>query len=163
VTDYVRATEADNAERWRMALLYAHHGVLTIEALKATGVSNGWRWLDVGARGRWHHAVASGPCRRWRIVIVVDLETHWVDPLAGEVVGVRSGDFGRLDLDRSSFDLVVAQILLLHLPNPQEACRRFVEPTAPGGQIVIYDAEFTPLALANASSSESAGSRSCST
>jgi hypothetical protein len=125
VTDYVRATEADNAERWRMALLYAHHGVLTIEALKATGVSNGWRWLDVGARGRWHHAVASGPCRRWRIV--------------------------------------VAQILLLHLPNPQEACRRFVEPTAPGGQIVIYDAEFTPLALANASSSESAGSRSCST
>jgi hypothetical protein len=37
VTDYVLATEADDVERRRMALLYAYHGGLTIEALELAG------------------------------------------------------------------------------------------------------------------------------
>lgn len=48
-------------------------------------------------------------------------------------------------------------MLLLHLPDPAEACRRFVQLTAPSGQIVIHDADFTPLALADATTSEAAG------
>ena len=48
-------------------------------------------------------------------------------------------------------------MLLLHLPNPAEACRRFVELTAPAGQIMIHDADFTSLALADASTTEAAG------
>jgi SAM-dependent methyltransferase len=73
------------------------------------------------------------------------------------VVEVRRGDFSQLDFSRASFDLVVGQMLLLHLPNPAEACRRFVELTAPAGQIVIHDADFTPLALDDATAHEAAG------
>lgn len=157
MTDYVLATEADDVERRRMALLFAYHGGLTIEGLEAAGISPGWRCLEIGAGGgditRWlANRVAPGGS-----VVVVDLETHWVEPLADEVVEVRRGDFGQLDLGRASFDLVVAQMLLLHLPNPAEACRRFVELTAPAGQIVIHDADFTSLTLADASASEAAG------
>ena len=70
---------------------------------------------------------------------------------------VRRGDFGQLDLGRASFDLVVAQMQLLHVPNPAEACQRCVALTAPGGQIVIHDADFGPLTFADASASEAAG------
>lgn len=70
---------------------------------------------------------------------------------------MRRGDFGQLDLGRASFDLIVAQMLLLHLPDPAEACRRFVELAAPGGQLVIHDVDFTALALVDASASEAAG------
>jgi ubiquinone/menaquinone biosynthesis C-methylase UbiE len=156
VTGYVLASDADAAEQQRMGLLFAYHGPLTIEVLEAVRISRGRRCLEVGAGG--------GDITRWladRVpdgsVTAVDLETHWVEPLAGEVVEVRRGDVGQLDLGRASFDLVVAQMLLLHLPDPARACRRLVELAAPGGQIVIHDADFAALALADATPSEAAG------
>ncbi|HEY6399241.1 MAG TPA: methyltransferase domain-containing protein [Solirubrobacteraceae bacterium] len=157
MTGYVLATDADEIERRRMGLLFAYHGPLTIEVLTAAEVSRGWRCLDIGAGGgditRWlAKRVAPGGS-----VVAVDLETHWIEPLAGGVVEVRRGDFGQLDLGPASFDLVVTQMLLLHLPNPAEACRRLVELAAPARQIVIHDADFTPLVLAGATASEAAG------
>ncbi len=157
MSDYVLASEPDDVERRRMALLFGYHGALTIEVLDASGISRGWRCLEIGAGG--------GDITRWladRVapdgsVVAVDLETHWLEPLAGEVVEVRRGDFGQLDLGQASFDLVVAQMLLLHLPDPAEACRRFVELAAPDGQIVIHETDFTPLTLADATASEAAG------
>jgi SAM-dependent methyltransferase len=157
VTGYVLATDADDVERRRMALLFAYHGAVTIEVLEAAGVARGWRCLEVGAGGgditRWlsHRVAPDGSA------VAVDLETHWLEPLASDIVEVRRGDFGRLELDPGSFDLVVAQMVLLHLPDPAEACRRFVDLTAPGGQIVIHDVDFTPLALADATALETAG------
>jgi ubiquinone/menaquinone biosynthesis C-methylase UbiE len=157
VSDYVLATGATEPERQRMALLYAYHGALTTEVLQAARVSRGWRCLEVGAGGgdvtRWlADRVAPGGA-----VVAVDLETHWIEPLAGRVVEVRRGDFGQLDLGQARFDLVVAQMLLLHLPNPAEACRRFVQLAAPAGQIVIHDADFTPVAIADATPTEAQG------
>ncbi len=157
MTGYVLATDADDVERRRMALLFAYHGASTIEVLEAAGVSSGWRCLEIGAGGgditRWlANRVAPGGS-----VVAVDLETHWLEPIADEVVEVRRGDFGQLNFGRAGFDLVVAQMLLLHLPDPAAACRRFVELTAPAGQIVIHDADFTPVALGNATASEAAG------
>jgi SAM-dependent methyltransferase len=157
VAGYVLATDADDVERRRMELLFAYHGAVTLEVLAATGVSRGWRCLEVGPGG--------GDITRWLAerlapdgsVVAVDLETHWIEPLASEVVEVRRGDFTALDLAPASFDLVVAQMLLLHLPNPAQACRRFVELCAPAGQIVIHDADFTAVALADASATEAAG------
>ncbi len=140
-----------------MTLLFAYHGGVTIEVLEAAGVSRGWRCLEIGAGGgditRWlSKRVAPGGS-----VVAVDLETYWLEPLASELVEIRRGDFGQLEFGRARFNLVVAQMLLLHLPNPAEACRRFVELTAPAGQIVIHDTDFTALALAGATASEAAG------
>jgi SAM-dependent methyltransferase len=89
--------------------------------------------------------------------VAVDLETHWIEPLAGDVVEVRRGDFGELELEPGSFDLIVAQMLLLHLPDPRAACRRFIELAKPGGRIVIHDSDFSPLELARATPDEAAG------
>jgi ubiquinone/menaquinone biosynthesis C-methylase UbiE len=157
VTEYVLTTDPDEVERRRMELLFAYHGQLTIEVLDAAGVSAGWRCLEVGAGG--------GDITRWLArmvapagsVVAVDLETHWIESLASEVVEVRRGDFGQLSFDAAAFDLVIAQMLLLHLPSPADACRRFVEVCAPAGQIVIHDTDFTSLALAGATASEEAG------
>jgi ubiquinone/menaquinone biosynthesis C-methylase UbiE len=157
MTGYVLATEADDVERRRMGLLFDYHGAVTLEVLEAAGVSRGWRCLEVGAGGgditRW----LANRIDRSGAVVAVDLETRWLEPLKSDVVEVRRGDFEQLDLDRASFDLVVAQMVLLHLPDPAEACRRLVELARPGGQIVIHDADFSPLALAEATAWEAAG------
>lgn len=154
---YVLATDPGDVEQRRMALLFAYHGQLTIEVLESAGVSHGWRCLEVGAGG--------GDITRWLAkmvtpggsVVAIDLETRWIEALASDVVDVRRGDFGTLDLAPASFDLIVAQMLLLHLPNPADASRRFIELCRPAGQIVIQDTDFTTLALNNASASEAAG------
>ena len=151
------ATDPDDQERRRMGLLFDYHSALTINMLGAAGVSNGWRCLEVGAGGggitSW---LAERVCPDGRVV-AVDLETRWLDPLAGDVVTVLPGDFTQLEFEKQQFDLVVAQMLLLHLPNPQEVCQRFVDLTAPNGQIVIHDADFSPLTLADATETEAKG------
>jgi SAM-dependent methyltransferase len=157
VSDYVLATAPDDVERRRMELLFAYHGQPTISMLEAAGVSSGWRCLEIGAGGgditRW----LASRVRPDGTVVAVDLETRWVEALADEVVEVRRGDFGQLDLGQARFDVVVAQMLLLHLPSPADACTRFVELAKPGGQIVIHDADFTTVALPGATESEAAG------
>jgi hypothetical protein len=45
----------------------------------------------------------------------------------------------------------------MHLPDPRSACRRFVELVRGGGQIVIHDADFGPVALADATELEAEG------
>ena len=97
MTDYVLATDPDEVDRRRMALLFAYHGPL------------------------------------------------------------RRGDFTELEFGGKGFDLITAQMLLMHLPNPAAGCRRFVELAAPGGQIVVHDADFSPVALSNASPLEAEG------
>lgn len=57
MSEYVLASDTDDAEKRRMELLFAYHGALTIEALEASQVSRGWRCLEIGAGGgditRW--------------------------------------------------------------------------------------------------------------
>ncbi|MFN2464605.1 MAG: class I SAM-dependent methyltransferase [Candidatus Dormibacteria bacterium] len=157
MTGYVLATEPNDLERRRMELLFAYHGAVTIELLEAAGVSDGWRCLEIGAGGgditRWlaNRVVPGGT------VVAVDIETHWLEPLQDDVVDVRRGDFGVLDFGLTRFNLVVAQMVLLHLPDPAEACRRCVGLTVPGGQIVIHDVDFTPLAIPDATTEEADG------
>lgn len=153
---YVLTTDPDAVERRRMDLLFRYHGSATVEALEAGGLTSGSRALEVGPGG--------GDITRWlaeRVrpnggVVAVDLETHWIEHLAGPV-DIREGDFEHLDLPEAGFDAIVAQMLLIHLSDPARACRRFVELAAPGAQIVIHDADFTPLQLHNATPEEAAG------
>lgn len=154
---YVLATDPNEVERRRMDLLFRYHGSATLQALRATGLGPGTRALEVGSGGgditRWiaEHVRPDGQ------VVAVDLETHWIEHLADPVVEIRQGDFEHLALPPAGFDLIVAQMLLIHLSDPARACRRFVELAAPGAQIVIHDADFTPLELHDATPQEAAG------
>jgi SAM-dependent methyltransferase len=157
MSTYVLATDPDERERRRMDLLFRYHGAATIEALQASGLRPGSHALEVGPGG--------GDITRWlaeRVrphgrVVAVDLETQWIEHLAGPVVEIRRGDFEHLDLPPAGFDVIVAQMLLIHLSDPARACRRFLELAVPGAQIVIHDADFTPLHLDGATPEEAAG------
>jgi SAM-dependent methyltransferase len=155
--DYVLAHQGAEAERQRLALLHEFHGPATVAQLEAAGVRPGWRCLEVGG--------GAGPITSWLAarlapsgrLLALDLETHWLEPLQSEIVEVRQADITRTELPPSRFDLVVAQMLLLHLADPGQTCRQLVAATAPGGQLVIHDADFTAVALQDATDLETAG------
>jgi SAM-dependent methyltransferase len=157
MSGYVLAHGGDDAGRRRLALLDAFHGPMTLRQLEAAGVKSGWHCLEAGG--------GSGAMTAWlaeRVaptghVLAIDIETQWLEPLHGEIVEVRRADITTVALPASRFDLVLARMLLLHLPDPIEACRRFVMTLAPGGQLIIQDADFRPVALQGASDAEAAG------
>jgi SAM-dependent methyltransferase len=138
-------------------LLDEFHGPLTIRELEAVKVRPGWRCLEAGA--------GTGAMTRWLAekvapsgrVLAIDIETHLLEPLRGETIEVRQADIRDAALPKAGFDLVLARMLLLHLPDPADVCRQFVEATVSGGQLVIQDADFLPLALEGATDVEASG------
>jgi SAM-dependent methyltransferase len=157
MTEYILAHHGDDTERQRLALLDEFHGRLTLAQLEAAAVGPGWRCAEVGA--------GTGAMTSWlaeRVaptghVLAMDLETHWLEPLRSEIVEIRQGDITRTELPPNSFDLILAQMLLLHLPDPSQTCRQLLRATVPGGQLIIHDADFTPVAIQNATELEAAG------
>lgn len=140
-----------------MALLHEFHGPPTVAQLEAAAVKPGWRCLEVGAgTGTMTSWLAERVASTGR-VLALDLEIHWLDPLQSEIVEVRQADITRTELAPNSFDLVLAQMLLLHLPDPGQTCRQLLQATTPGSQLIIHDADFTPVALQDASPLEAAG------
>ena len=157
MSGYVLTHGGDDAGRRRLAMLDAFHGPMTIRGLQASGVRPGWRCLEVGAGSgamtAWL-AERVGPDGR---VLAIDIDTEWLEPLRSETVEVRRADITTAELPASSFDLVLARMLLLHLPDPIETCRRFLAALAPGGQLIVQDADFGPVALQDATDAKADG------
>jgi SAM-dependent methyltransferase len=111
----------------------------TFRHVDALGIAAGWRCWEVGAGGP---AVPNG--LRARVgpdgrVLATDLETRW---LAGRVdagIEVAVHDVAHDEPPDGGFDLVHARLVLLHVPEREEALRRMVSALAPGGWLLIED------------------------
>lgn len=111
--------------------------------LLATGLQAGWRCLEVGPGAgsvlSWMSEVV-GPTGR---VEVVDLSTKF---LAGDLpsnVAVRQGDIRTMPLSDSSFDLVHARYVRIHLPDSDVALSRMLACLKPGGWLVLEGPDFS--------------------
>jgi SAM-dependent methyltransferase len=126
----------------------------TFRMLEATGVAAGWRCWEVGAGGPGVAAWLAdrvGPSGR---VLATDLDTSWLSAAAwpdGTVpaaVTVARHDVTTEPLPDGPFDLIHARLLLVHLPDRTEVARSLACLLAPGGWLVIEDADpqLQPLA-----------------
>ncbi|MFL6126785.1 methyltransferase domain-containing protein [Actinophytocola sp.] len=107
----------------------------TTERLAVTGVTRGWRCLEVGAGG--------GSVARWladRVapdgrVLATDIKPHHIRRVPG--LDVRRHDITRDPLPRGEFDLIVTRLLLRHLPDRAAVLRRLLAALKPGGWLQI--------------------------
>ncbi len=119
----------------------------TFHTLEATGVGSGWRCWDVGAGapgvGIWL-ADRVGTSGR---VLVTDLDTTWLGDGAWpggrppSTVTVARHDVIEDPLPEGPFDLIHARLLLVHLPRRAEVAVGLANLLAPGGWLVIEDAD----------------------
>jgi len=128
--------------------LAASYDSITTERLASTGVTDGWHCLEVGA-GR-------GSVARWlaqRVaptgsVLAADIEP---DSIASHpnLTAVKH-DIAHDPLPAARFDLIVARMVLQHLPQRNESVRKFVDALKPGGwlQIDEVDTAYEPVLLA---------------
>ncbi|HEX7276861.1 MAG TPA: methyltransferase domain-containing protein, partial [Acidimicrobiales bacterium] len=105
------------------------------------GLALGERVLDVGCgRGATllPASVAVGPTGR---VVGIDLAEEMVALLGAELEAagienatVRSGNAQALDMEDATFDVVLCQMVLHLLPEPETAAAQFFRVLAPGGR-----------------------------
>lgn len=111
----------------------------TIRHLETIGVGPGWRCLEVAA--------GAGSITRWlsdRVgatghVLATDLDLKFLEDLSLPNVEVRKHDILTDHLPDGAFDLVHSRLLLMHLPARDEAFRRMLAATKPGGWIFVED------------------------
>jgi SAM-dependent methyltransferase len=111
------------------------------------GISAGWKCLEVGAGG--------GSLLQWMAghganVVAIDIDTRFIESLAGESIAVRRADIRTDELPRDEFDLIHSRLVLEHLADRGEILKRLVAALRPGGWMVIEDYDWTAFGFEGA-------------
>ncbi|MER6334543.1 methyltransferase domain-containing protein [Streptomyces sp. NPDC001034] len=120
---------------------------VTLPRLAAAGVGPGWHCLEIGAGGgsiaRWlANRVAPGGS-----VLATDRDPR--DLVPGPGLEVAALDVARDPVPEAAYDLIVARLVLQHVPSREAVLRRLVRALRPGGllQIDEIDASYEPPLL----------------
>jgi SAM-dependent methyltransferase len=130
-------------EKERLGFLSRYRDPMSHEALSRTGLTAGWRCLEVGA--------GAGSITQWlseRVgargrVVAVDIDPRLHPPAAANTE-VRRLDVTREALGTQAYDLVHARAVLQHLHQRERVLDAMIEALRPGGWIVVEDSDFTP-------------------
>ncbi len=118
----------------------------TFRHLAGLGLSAGWQCLEVGGGGG---SVASwlseqvGPRGR---VLVTDIDTRHLGHLTQTNLSIQQHDITTDPLPAATFDLVHTRLVLLHLPQREQALARLIAALKPGGWLLAeeFDAQSMP-------------------
>jgi SAM-dependent methyltransferase len=127
-------------ERARLAGMEAQWDPGTFRHLEALGLPSNASCWEIGGGGG---TVAAWMAERFASVLVTDLDTRFVEPLASETVRVERHDVVADPLPDERFDLIHARLLIEHLPQRDQVLDRLVEALAPGGWLLIEDYDWT--------------------
>src|SRR5215469_1648889 len=120
----------------RFAALSDLFDSVTIHHLQKCGVKCGWHCLEVGAGGgsiaRW---LADRVGRTGR-VLATDIDIRFLEPLKSPNLEVLRHNIALDSLPQGVFDLVHARLVLLHLPQRENALEHMISGLKPGGWIV---------------------------
>jgi 2-polyprenyl-3-methyl-5-hydroxy-6-metoxy-1,4-benzoquinol methylase len=112
--------------------------------LLRTGVTEGWRCLEVGAgNGSLSQWLAQqvGPTGH---VLATDLHPELLQGIAGRNLVVRAFDVVHDEPPGAPFDLVAVRALLHHLPERRGVVARMVRWLKPGGWLFVQEPDFYP-------------------
>jgi SAM-dependent methyltransferase len=120
---------------------------MTTERLLATGVTDGWHCLEVGAGGGsvslWlaEHVAPTGR------VVATDIKPGHIPRRPG--LEVAALDLVHDPMPAATFDLVFARLVLLHLPERLAVLEKLVSALRPGGwlQLDEFDITYGPAIL----------------
>lgn len=115
--------------------------------LDELGLDAGWRCLEVGAGGG---SMVEWMAGRGATVVAIDIDTRFVEPLAGDAIEVRRVDVRTDELPGSEFDLVHARLLLEHLTERRRILDRLAAALRPGGWLVIEDYDWSVFGFEDA-------------
>ncbi len=127
-------------ERKRLAGMEALWDPGSRVLLDELGVGPGWRCLEVGAGGG---SLVEWMASRGAHVTAIDIDTRFIDSLAGDSIDVHRVDIRDEELPHAEFELIHARLVLEHLSDRRNILDRLVAALRPGGWIVIEDYDWS--------------------
>lgn len=141
-----------HAERARLDSLTALYDPTTLSLSERLGLESGWRCLDVGAgTGTLAQALAERVAPSGSVV-ALDVDTRFLDPLAGPHLESVALDVTERPLPTAEFDLVHARLLLETLPARGEVLANMIRATKPGGWVLVEDFDWATALVIDPSS-----------
>ncbi|MCW0212968.1 MAG: methyltransferase domain-containing protein [Pseudonocardia sp.] len=137
-TDYLLDNSAPEAEG-RFAALSAVFDPVTERHLDALGLPPAGRFWEVGAGGSTVPIMLADRAGATGHVVATDID---VDRVRGDLpatVEVRRHDVASEEPPGGDFDLVHARLVLVHVPDRDEALRRMIAALRPGGRLLVED------------------------
>jgi SAM-dependent methyltransferase len=125
---------------------------VTMRHVDGIGVAAGWRCWEVGAGGPGVPSLLAERVGPTGYVVATDLDVGQMSTNLPGNVEVRRHDVATDEPPGSGFDLVHARLVLVHVPQRDEALRRIVAALRPGGWLLIedFDVSLQPLACVEA-------------
>ncbi|MBW4457830.1 MAG: class I SAM-dependent methyltransferase [Nostoc indistinguendum CM1-VF10] len=140
---YIFADSQHSQEIERLQTLETVFDSASRKQILATGITQGWRCLEVGAGAgsiiRWMAEIVGEDGK----VIAVDLDTQFIANIELPNVEVLKADIRHVPLERHSFDLIHARHVLIHIPNFQVALSQMLDSLKPGGWIVVEEPDIS--------------------
>ncbi|MGC5054583.1 class I SAM-dependent methyltransferase [Micromonospora sp. DT48] len=112
----------------------------TRQTLTEIGLGPGCRVTDIGAGAGTLTAWLADQVAPDGSVTAVDLDPRHIT--AGPTVTVRAGDIRNMELEGSQ-QVIVARLVLMHLPEREQVLTQLVQALAPGGVLVVADWDCT--------------------
>lgn len=72
-------------------------------------------------------------------VVVTDINTRFLDGIAGPNIEVRQHDIVSDPLEEAAFDVAHTRLVLLHIPERKRAIERMIAAVKPGGWLVLQE------------------------
>jgi ubiquinone/menaquinone biosynthesis C-methylase UbiE len=136
----------DNAQQQQAAQrfggLAAQYDGWTIQHLERTGIGEGWHCLEIGGGGGsiadWlaHRVGPSGH------ILATDIDPSFLDAVRERNqanLEVRKHDIAVDPLPAEAFDLIHERLVLIHVPQREQALRNIVTALKPGGWFVLEE------------------------
>lgn len=124
----------------RLAALASLFDPSTFRHLEGVGITRGWRCWEVGAGSPGVASWMVDRVGREGSVLATDIDLSWI-PGTGVDFEVMRHDVGLDEPPPGPFDLIHARLVLVHVPRRLEAMAAMVEVLAPGGWLVVEDAD----------------------
>jgi SAM-dependent methyltransferase len=119
------------------------------------GVGTGWRCLELGCgNGSIAQALAARVAPGGNVV-ASDLDVSYLGSLKAPGLEIRRIDVLHDEIEKGSYDFVVARALLHHLTPAKNALERMVEALKPGGVLLSIEPDMTPCTLTEPDSTRS--------
>lgn len=132
----------------RLVAMAALFDPVTTGHMDRIGVGPGWRCWEVGAGGTSIVHWLAGRAGRAGYVLATDIDTTLVAAAAGPTVTVLRHDVAADLPPGGGYDLVHARLVLVHVPDREQALASMVRALRPGGWLLVEDADpqLQPLA-----------------
>jgi ubiquinone/menaquinone biosynthesis C-methylase UbiE len=147
MSNYIFDNTAPQASQ-RLSSLETLYDSWTIRHLEVTGIGPGWQCWEIGAGGGSIAAWLGEHCGQAGHVLVTDINPRFLVELATlnqPTIEIQRHNIGTDPLPKQTFDLIHARLVLIHVPECEQALQQMATALKPGGWLVIDDFDVTLL------------------